>query len=139
MNIKEQGITEEETINISSLVDVMFILIIFFVVTMSFHEQERDVTVNLPETDRSLSSAAKALVINVRKNGTYYVDGKRASLDELRATLAKQVQDNPDQKVLIRGDQKALHGDVAAAVATCKSAGIHDANIGYVARSGQGP
>ena len=136
MNIKEEGITEEESINISSLVDVMFILIIFFVVTMSFHEQERDVTVNLPQTDKSLSSAAKALVINVRKDGGYYVNGQSATLSDLRAELADKVKSNPDQKVLIRGDRSALHGDVAAAVSVCKSTGIDDANIGYVAESG---
>jgi len=61
------GEGEDIGIDISPLVDVMFILIIFFLVTTSFHQQQTDMAVNLPETDLTLSSAVQVLVINVRR------------------------------------------------------------------------
>ncbi len=119
-------------INISSLLDIMFILIIFFLVTMSFKEEEHDIKINLPETDTTLSSAVRAVIINVRKDGSYYIGSKRVTLDNINRELAGILKLNPSQKVLIRGDRNALHGQVAAAIAVCKRSGIRDANIGYM-------
>ena len=126
---------EGDIINTSSLVDILFILLIFFIVTMSFNEEERQVTVNLPETDTNLSSASKALIINVRQDGSYYLGAKRINLAGLQASLKRVLEHNPQQKVLVRGDKNALHGHVAAAVAACRTSGILDANIGYVSNT----
>ena len=126
---------EEGIINTSSLVDILFILLIFFIVTMSFNEEERQVTVNLPETDTNLSSASKALIVNVRQDGSYYLGAKRTNLSGLQQALRRILEKNPQQKVLIRGDRNALHGYVAAAVAACRASGILDANIGYVSHT----
>ena len=135
MKIKDSSESEGDIINISSLVDVMFILIIFFLVTMSFKEIEHDINVNLPETDTTLSSVSRAIVINVRHDGAYYLDTKKVNLAQLQNTMESAVKRNPSQKVLLRGDRNALHGNVAAAVAVCKRSGIKNANIGYVTTS----
>lgn len=121
-----------DVIGTSSLVDIMFILIIFFMVTMSFHEEEHDISVNLPQTDTTMSSAVKAIVINIRKDGSYYMGNRRMNLQNIQAELFDAIKNNPEQKILIRGDQYALHGDVAAAIAACKRCGVRDANIGYL-------
>ena len=126
---------EEGIINTSSLVDILFILLIFFIVTMSFNEEEREIIVNLPETDTNLSSASKALIINVRQDGSYYLGAKRTNLAGIQASLKQVLSKNPQQKVLVRGDKSALHGHVAAAIAACRSSGILDANIGYVSNT----
>ncbi len=123
---------DDQFIDTSSLVDIMFILIIFFLVTMSFHEEETDMAVNLPETDLTLSSAVQVLVINIRNDGSYYVSDKRMDLQSLNNELVEVVQRNPDQKVLVRADQNALHGQVAQAIASCRRVGISEANIGYM-------
>ena len=130
-----EGDLEEGIINTSSLVDILFILLIFFIVTMSFNEEEREITVNLPETDTNLSSASKALIINVRQDGSYYLGAKRTNLAGIQGELRRILDRNPQQKVLVRGDKNALHGHVAAAVAACRSSGILDANIGYVSNT----
>jgi biopolymer transport protein ExbD len=126
---------DEGVINTSSLVDIMFILIIFFLVTMTFNEAEHDIAVNLPETDSSLSSSTKAIIINVREDGSYYLGSKRTTLAGIQRELQSLLERNPQQKILIRGDRRALHGNVAAAIATCKACGVRDANIGYVSKT----
>lgn len=122
----------DHSIDTSSLVDIMFILIIFFLVTSSFHEEETDMAVNLPETDLTLSSAVQVLVINIRNDGSYYMSEKRMDLDSLNTELIKVIRINPDQKILVRADRTALHGQVAQAIAACRRVGISEANIGYM-------
>ena len=131
---KDRGF-DEGAINTSSLVDIMFILIIFFLVTMTFNEAEHDIAVNLPSTDSNLSSATKAIIINVRADGSYYLGSKRTNLSGIQRELRVLLERNPQQKILIRGDKNALHGQVAAAIATCKACGVRDANIGYVSKT----
>ena len=69
---------DADIINMSSLLDVMFILIIFFLATTTFKEEETDAQVSLPsDTEgKPLSSQQRTIVINVRKSGAYVVLGK---------------------------------------------------------------
>jgi biopolymer transport protein ExbD len=133
MRIRRASESATELINISSLLDVMFILIIFFMATTTFRQEERDITINLPETgeSHSLSSAPKVIVVNVRKDGSYLVGDQPTTLPELSDVIAAAIQSDPGQKVLVRGDEQALHGRVALAVAACKQAGVQEAKIGY--------
>jgi biopolymer transport protein ExbD len=124
---------EAGVINMSSLLDVMFILIIFFLATTTFQQDERDIKVNLPESaeGQALSSAAKVIVINVRADGTYVMASQEITVEAMQTALFNALQADPQQKVLIRGDRQALHGHVAIAVSLCKRAGVHEANLGY--------
>ena len=122
-----------ELVNVSSLVDVMFILIIFFLATTTFQQQERDVAVSLPDAAAgdAVSEAPAVIVINVRADGSYVMAGEETDLEGVAAGVAAAREANPRQKVLIRGDRNALHGHVAAAVLACRNAGIVEADLGY--------
>lgn len=139
MKIPRTQDSEEGLINIPSLLDVILILLIFFMATTTFKQEELDLKVQLPQSaaDKSLSAAAKLIIINIRAanrpkdDPLYLVSSKRMTLEQLRATVTEAVRRDPDQKILLRGDRRALHGDVAAAVTACSEAGIRDVNIGY--------
>ena len=85
---------EEETpiINVSSLLDVMFILLIFFLATSTLQREEHDIKVNLPERSESgsLSSASRTIVINVRKDGSYYLQNRIRSLEDVIVCAAQR-------------------------------------------------
>ena len=119
-------------INLVPFIDTMVIIIIYLMITMSFNEIERDLSVSLPSTDSSLSAAASPLIVNVHQDGSYNLGGKPMNLQNMQAELISVLKNNPSQKVLIRGDQRAYHGQVAAAIAVCKKSGIRDANIAYL-------
>lgn len=134
MRVRRYRSREKPAVNVTPLVDMMFILIIFFLVTTQFQKEERDIQVELPTTlaGETLSSAARSLlVINVRQDNAYVVRNKTVSIDDLRDMIVAAVAANPGQKVLVRADKRALHGYVGAAVSLCKQAGIDRANIGY--------
>ena len=139
MKIKTEE-SSEEVINISSLLDVMFILIIFFLATATFSEQETDQTVSLPQSTSapaSLSARPKVITINVHADGTYLINNpiskknETMDLNAMRVELKDALSKNAGQKVLVRGDRKAFHEYVANAMAACKEVGYVDANIGY--------
>ena len=132
--------TQGEIINITSLLDVMFILLIFFMATTTFKEEEFDIMVNLPDASKkraALSSATKLIVVNVRsadrnpEDPLYVVAGQRVNLLQLRDIVADGVKNNVNQKVLIRGDTHAFWGDGARALATCRAAGVIEVNVGF--------
>ena len=140
MRIPREEQSSGAIINISSLLDVLFILIIFFMATTTFKEEELDIAVSLPDSSapRSLSAAAKIVIINVRsaqgrKEGDplYLVSNQPMTLKLLLETVRAEVKANVNQKVLIRADELAFHGEVAAAVSACREAGIQEVNIGY--------
>jgi len=140
MRFRRTEDANEGIINLESLLDVMFILLIFFMATTTFKEEEYDIMVNLPDTSKkraALSSATKLIVVNVRsadrkkEDPLFVVSGRRVDLRQLRKIIADGVKDNANQKVLIRGDKYALHGNVANAVAVCRDGGVVKTNIGY--------
>ena len=128
-----EGDGHAEIINVSSLLDVMFILIIFFLATTTFKEEERDIQVSLPQDTqgKTLSSSDKVIVINIRKSGSYVMLDRQVTVEEMADLVKASLLENPNQKILIRADQEALHGYVARAVTVCKHAGVGKANIGY--------
>lgn len=133
MKIRETAEPEGDIINMTPVIDMMFILVIFFALNSVYREEERDIQVNLPANSQSasLSSAPKVIVLNVRKNGAYVIGNQQVTLDEIGEKVRSALKEDADQKVLIRADDQALHGYVAQAVAACRFAGVKEANIGY--------
>ncbi|MFW5752817.1 MAG: ExbD/TolR family protein [Planctomycetota bacterium] len=140
MRIAREEAEKDQVINISSLLDVMFILLIFFIATTTFKAEERDEAVSLPQTSESTSltnTARKLIVINVRDRSTaedgslYLVSNRPMDAAAIQATVGDAISANPDQKVLVRGDKRALHGDVADAISACRAGGVAEVNIGY--------
>jgi biopolymer transport protein ExbD len=121
-----------EIINLSSMIDVMFILIIFFLVTTTFKEEEIDHMVNLPTDARnqSLTQSTDTLVkINIRKSGAYVIQGKQVTEEEIDTFMETELQKKPELKVLIRCDQDAKHLFLANIMSICRHVGVPRANI----------
>ena len=127
--------TSGPAVKMTPLIDIMFTLIIFFLATATFQEEERDIAINVPSntSGTTLSNEPKVIVINVKKDGSYKIGDTAMNLDQIKIKLVEAVRKDPGQKVLIRGDRNALHGDVAAAVAAAKGAGVNESLIGYKA------
>jgi biopolymer transport protein ExbD len=86
MRFKTESTQGNGIINISSMIDVMFILIIFFLVTTTFKEEEDDHLVQLPTDKRNQSlsqSKSNLLKINIRENGSYTVMGTQMTEEQL--------------------------------------------------------
>ena len=116
-------------LDITPLIDVMFMLIIFFVLTASF--VQGSITVDLPSGSGTSSDSADRVILTVEEDGKLLWDGKSVSLSELRA-LARSVsniQKTPKKEVLVAGDKKASYGAVAEILSILKEEGIISAGL----------
>ncbi|MEN6458342.1 MAG: biopolymer transporter ExbD [Thermoguttaceae bacterium] len=122
---------EEPTLNLTAMLDVMFLLIIFFMLGTRFIDEERKIGLRVPEVvDRGALSAAPARKeVNVYRDGTITLDRSTVTLDQLTTRLAAARRQYSDLGVLVRGDAHGEFQSVAAVLTACKQAGIHDLGI----------
>ena len=96
------------SLSMTPLIDVIFLLLIFFLVSTKFAEEERDLPIQLPEASEAmpLISKPKELYINIDREGRYFVGGREMTLTELDPVLERARIDNPtNASALIRGDK----------------------------------
>ena len=117
---------------LTPLIDILFTLIIFFLATSTFQEEENPEDINLPDsTNRPPSKQQKFLVINIDKDGRFRLGSSSVKFNVLKQALEREHKANPQTKVKIRGDHDALHGNVSKVLLACKNAGFTTANIAY--------
>ena len=123
---------QEGGVDVAPLVDILFTLIIFFLVTTTFEQQEKEEKIQLPRHGgSSLASKDRPYFINVLKDGTYSVSGEIVDLVDLRVKLNTRFEERPDQRVVLRGDAKAYHGQTTSALAAARAAGFSSAYIAW--------
>lgn len=132
MRIKSRESESSDVINMSSLLDVLFILIIFFLVTTTFKQQEDDHRVDLPVDKRNQAMSNKAgdvVKINIRKSGAYVLMDKPVTEEMIESTMKEAVANRPEVKVLVRADKESKHLYLANVLSICKFVGVKDTHI----------
>lgn len=94
-------------VDLAPLVDVVFLLLIFFMVTATFQIDERDLTISVPnaENGNPLKDLPETLIVGVRKDGSFSVGPAVMDREELRGVLVKAKRKNERQRVIVRADQ----------------------------------
>lgn len=117
---------ENDGPNLTPVIDMVFLLLIFFLVATRFDEQEREQDLRLASVAARADflSASQDLVVNILADGTYKVVQAAYNEDELSALFHKTQELNPHKRVLIRSDGRAPWKSVARAVNRCKDAGL---------------
>jgi biopolymer transport protein ExbD len=121
-------------INMAPMIDIVFLLIIFFMVGSRFTEmndQERDVAVRVPQVSSLPASAAapRKHVINVLSSGQIQLNGETVLLAELEQRLRQHHEQNPNTSVVIRGDSNSVYQSVADVIAMCRRVDIRDVSL----------
>jgi biopolymer transport protein ExbD len=122
----------EELFNLTPMMDVVFNLLIFFMVTVRFAHRDRALDVQLPAASeaRPLVAKPKELFINIDQSGRYFADGKFVSVSDVDEFLARAVRNNPlNQSVVIRGDKRASLEAVTAVLNLCVKNRLTDYKI----------
>lgn len=126
MLIRNADPGSELHIDFVPMVDVLFNLLIFFLLATSMAQAEREMSIALPQAASSgpISMSMREIIINIHADSAIEVAGKTISQDDLAAMIRSAVAGNPEQKVSVRGDRTASYGTIAAVLDTCKGAGI---------------
>jgi biopolymer transport protein ExbD len=125
---------DQTSINLTPMIDIVFLLIIFFMVGTKFselNEMERDISLQVPTvTDaHALTAAPSKRVINVFADGRIILDKKTLTIHELQSELSFARQQYQKLGVVIRGEADSRYQNVANVIATCRKADITDLNI----------
>lgn len=128
-----KALHEEEHFEIpmTSLIDIVFLLLIFFLVATNFTRREMDHKVTLPESEAGVaaSQVPSRMVINVREEGALVVNGKIMGEDELRLAVREFASVHPERPAVIRADAKVPYRAVMRVFGICRSSGVRNVDL----------
>ena len=122
---------ENPTLNLTPMIDIVFLIIIFFMVGTKFTELEQNIDLQVPQVSEvgTLTPAPEKRVINVYQDGRISLDRKMISLDELKSQLETARGQYSDLGVIVRGDAQGAFQNVATVLSICRQVGISELGI----------
>jgi len=120
------------SLSLTPLIDVVFLLLIFFLVATKFAEEDRQLDVQLPTANeaRPLTQQPQQLHVGVTEDGHFFVEGRRLTFQELDETMARAVENNPvSQAVVIRADERVDLRHVVQVMDLCNRHAISDYDL----------
>jgi len=114
-------------INIVSLVDILAILLIFFVVTTNFRKNQPQLKINLPDSksaEENVASQKEPAVLRVKSETEISLDDKRVEIENLTAALNDLRQSQPGREIAMQADREAPFGTVVKVLDSLKAAGL---------------
>ena len=118
------------------MVDILLVLLVFFIVTWNFSLAEKELDVKIPAATHAKEANAYVgqVVVNVRTDGTIVFNHKPITADELVAKLRELAKLFPDQAVILRGDKRANYDSIMNVLDICRQANIW--NVAFASSSG---
>ena len=124
---------EEQEINITPMLDVVFIMLIFFIVTASF-VKEAGIDVNKPEGQTAVAKEKANILIAIDAEGSIWIDRRQVDPRAVRANIERLHAENPQGTVVIQADEDARTGVLVQVMDAARLAGVFDvaiaANVG---------
>lgn len=120
---------EDETeVNMTPMLDVVFIMLIFFVVTASFMK-ESGVDVSRPKADQAEQKELAHIFVGITANDEIWIDRRRVDLASVRAHIQRLHAENPEGGVVIQADKNARAGMLVRVIDQARAAGVADVAI----------
>ena len=130
MTIRRQRQEEESQIDLTPMLDVVFIMLIFFIVTASFINEKTIDVQRPPITDQPPPDQEnKNIVFNVGPNGDIVLGERRIDIRSVRANVERLRAENPEAKVIISADPKAKSATYIKIADQAREAGIYDISL----------
>lgn len=126
MNFRTRLQPEPRGFLIAPMVDILLVLLGFFMLTWSFSRQERELDVQMPSAGEAKEQRRSVgeVIINVKSDGSLVMNRRTMSPDDLLSALSKVAALYPDQAVVLRGDQRVDYGTIVRTLDLCRRANI---------------
>ena len=125
---KQKREEEEATIDMTPMLDIVFIMLIFFIVTTSF-VKEAGIQVNKPKASNTKSEASANIFIAIKENGEVHMDRRMVDIERVTANIERLLAEQPTDTVVVQADKEAKHGVVVKVMDQIKEAGIEKISI----------
>jgi biopolymer transport protein ExbD len=122
------------------MLDVIFLLLCFFVTVSVFSQWESEISIKLPnaKTAEAPERLPGEIIVNLAKDGAISVNSVRLSLEELGARLAKVAKFYPGQPVIIRADKEVRYETLVKLIDTCRASDIWNFSLATEGGEGEG-
>lgn len=119
----------EYSIMMTPMIDVVFLLLIFFMVTYTQADRAAH-TVSLPRSATSQNvDVNKILVVTLQKDGTIYLGEKKVNRNDLKKELKKYAKKNSEKRIILKGDEFVPYGKLMELMDIAKKAGIYKISL----------
>ena len=122
------GDDTESAINLTPMLDIVFIMLIFFIVTTSF-VKESGVDVSRPRAETAERQERGNILVAIRPNGEIWIDGRNIDIRAVRASIERLKAESPEGEVIIQGDRKARIGLLVRVMDQIRLAGVTNVSI----------
>lgn len=132
---------EEPSLNLTPMIDIVLLLVIFFMVGTEFSRHERQYEIDLPQvSDASpLTSLPDPIKLNITRDGQFFLGDAHRSLEELESDLSAAAARFRDQAVIIRADAAGPYQHVMTALSVCHQANISNVQLANRVEAGGPP
>ena len=129
MKVKRHNPPDEDGgIDVTPMLDVVFIMLIFFIVTTTFI-REAGIKVNRPNAQTAKQEEKSNILVAISPEGEIWIDRKRVDIRGLRAHIERLKGENPEATVIIQADRDARAGLMVEAIDQARLAGVQDVSI----------
>ncbi|MFT5692981.1 MAG: biopolymer transport protein ExbD [Oceanicoccus sp.] len=126
--IKRGGDEESSEIDLTPMLDVVFIMLIFFIVTASFIK-EAGIEVNRPEASTASQKDNVNILIAVSPTNEIWIDKRRVDKRAVRSVIERMHAENPKGAVVVQADNKSSTETVVAVLDASRAAGVYDVSL----------
>lgn len=119
---------DEEEVNLTPMLDVVFILLIFFIVTASF-VKESGIDINRPAAATAVRKERGNILVAITPTGQIWIDRRQIDIRALRANIERLHAENPQGAVVIQADRDSKNGLLVAVLDAAKLAGVENISI----------
>lgn len=123
---------DENEINLTPMLDVTFIMLIFFIVTAVF-VKEPGVDVTRPEAATAFTPDAASIFVAITPNNEIWIDGRRVELPSVRAEIERLRSENPEGGLVVQADRDARNRLLLQVMDAAKEAGVSEITIAAAA------
>lgn len=119
---------EENEINLTPMLDIVFIMLIFFVVTASF-VKESGIDVNRPGAVPAERKERASILIAINEHGQIWIDKRQVDVRAVRANIERLLAENPQGAVVIQADKESKNGTLVRVMDAARQAGVENVSI----------
>ncbi len=126
--IQAGGAEEENEINLTPMLDVVFIMLIFFIVTASF-VKEAGIDVNKPDAPTAVRQEKANILVAISESNQIWIDRRQVDPRAVRANIERLHAENPEGAVIIQADRKAYTETLVTVMDAARQAGVFNVSI----------
>lgn len=124
MKLRNYRETKQPDLNIIPMIDIMFFLLVFFMLSTMYMVEQKTIPVNLPQATSATIDNKTNFMVTLKDDGSIYLEDQQTDIQTLLMQATKEQKNNPSFAIIIRADKDINYDKVVSFIDTLKKAGI---------------